>query len=108
MLHLTEDSFTEVERFTNLGPILDFVTVDPDKTGQNYMVACCNGHKEGSLKIIRNGIGVREVSAGMDCEGASGVWSLKTTNSEYVFFSNVDYVSSNTLSGLMTFSFFLF
>ena len=49
---------TIVDTFTNLGPILDMVVVDLERQGQGQLVTCSGGFKEGSLRIIRNGIGI--------------------------------------------------
>jgi DNA damage-binding protein 1 len=51
--------FVEViDSFANLGPIRDFIVVNTD--GQNQIVTCSGGYKEGSLRIIRSGIGIEE------------------------------------------------
>jgi Mono-functional DNA-alkylating methyl methanesulfonate N-term len=49
-----------LQEFTNLGPIVDFEVVDLDKIGQPQLVACCNNGRYGSLRLIRNGIGINE------------------------------------------------
>jgi DNA damage-binding protein 1 len=58
-----------LQELTNLAPIVDFEVVDLAKTGQSYLVACCNMGRHGSLRLIRNGIGVNE-QASIDLEGA--------------------------------------
>merc|ERR1719289_228492 len=67
---------TVVDTFTNLGPILDMVVVDLERQGQGQLVTCSGGHKEGSLRIIRNGIGIHEL-ASVDLPGIKGMWPLK-------------------------------
>lgn len=64
------------ETFTNLGPIVDMCLVDLEKQGQGQLVTCSGHSKDGSLRIIRNGIGINEHSS-MDLPGIKGVWSLK-------------------------------
>lgn len=64
------------ETFTNLGPILDMCLVDLEKQGQGQLVTCSGHYKDGSLRIIRNGIGINERSF-MDLPDIKGVWSLK-------------------------------
>ena len=54
---------TVVDTFTNLGPILDMVVVDLERQGQGQLVTCSGGFKEGSLRIIRNGIGIHELAS---------------------------------------------
>lgn len=52
-----------MSEFTNLGPIVDFEVVDLDAIGQPQLVACCNSGRFGSLRLIRNGIGINEQAA---------------------------------------------
>ena len=54
---------TVVDTFTNLGPILDMVVVDLERQGQGQLVTCSGGFKEGTLRIIRNGIGIHELAS---------------------------------------------
>lgn len=54
--------------FTNLGPIVDFEVADLDKIGQGHIVACCNMGRHGSLRLVRNGIGLNE-QASIELEG---------------------------------------
>lgn len=67
-----------MESFTNLGPIVDMVVVDLERQGQGQLVTCSGANKEGSLKIIRNGIGIHE-NATIDLPGIMGIWALKIT-----------------------------
>ncbi|KAK2722376.1 DNA damage-binding protein 1-like [Artemia franciscana] len=67
---------TILESFTSLAPILDMVVVDSEKQGQSRLVTCSGAQKEGSLRIIRNGIGINEIAA-IDMSGIRGLWSLK-------------------------------
>jgi DNA damage-binding protein 1 len=69
--------FSVVKSFTNLAPICDFCVVDQE--GQGQMVTCSGAHKDGSLRIIRNGIGIEELGSLEDMEGLSGIWSLRPT-----------------------------
>jgi DNA damage-binding protein 1 len=51
-----------VDTSTNLGPVVDFCVTDVDEQGVGQMVACCGAFKEGSLRIIRSGLGFMEQS----------------------------------------------
>ncbi|GKE14731.1 DNA damage-binding protein 1, partial [Tanacetum coccineum] len=54
-------SYVEVlERYVNLGPIVDFCMVDLERQGQGQVVTCSGAYKGGSLRIVRNGIGINE------------------------------------------------
>jgi DNA damage-binding protein 1 len=67
---------TVIEAFTNLGPIVDMVVVDLERQGQGQLVTCSGAFKEGSLRIIRNGIGIHEL-ASIDLSGIKGMWPLR-------------------------------
>eukprot|EP01135_Chromosphaera_perkinsii_P006121 Nk52_evm1s407 gene=Nk52_evmTU1s407 len=72
-----------IDTFTNLGPIVDFCVVDFENQGQGQIVTCSGAFKDGSLRIIRNGIGINEL-ASIEMGGIKGVWSLKENqNSVY-------------------------
>lgn len=49
-----------LERYVNLGPIADFCVVDLERQGQGQVVTCSGAYKDGSLRIVRNGIGINE------------------------------------------------
>ncbi|KAG5890187.1 hypothetical protein JTB14_010651 [Gonioctena quinquepunctata] len=68
---------TVMESFTNLAPILDMCVVDLERQGQGQLVTCSGAFKEGSLRIIRNGIGIQE-HASIDLPGIKGMWALQT------------------------------
>ncbi len=82
-----------LESYTNLGPIVDFVVVDLDRQGQvrlafyvsvlnfvkGQVVTCSGAYKDGSLRIIRNGIGIN-AEASIDLPGIKGIWSLKPSS----------------------------
>ena len=52
--------FDILDSFTNLGPIVDFCIVDSDKQGQGQVVSCSGAFKDGSLRVVRNGVGINE------------------------------------------------
>lgn len=65
-----------VNSFTNIGPIVDFILIDMERHGQCQMVTCSGIKKDGSLRVIRNGIGIEE-QANIELPGIKGIWSLK-------------------------------
>uniref|UniRef100_A0A1E1XLY5 DNA damage-binding protein 1 n=1 Tax=Amblyomma sculptum TaxID=1581419 RepID=A0A1E1XLY5_AMBSC len=72
-----QGSYVEImEVFTNLGPIVDMCVVDLERQGQGQLVTCSGAFKEGSLRIIRNGIGIHE-HASIDLPGIKGMWPLR-------------------------------
>ncbi|RDD41784.1 DNA damage-binding protein 1 [Trichoplax sp. H2] len=80
------DSYIDViDNFTNLGPIIDMVSVDLDKQGQSQLVTCSGFGKNASLRVLRNGIGIHEL-ANIDLDHICGIWRLRTVSrsiSEY-------------------------
>lgn len=68
-----------LEEFPNIGPIQDFCMVDIErqgrKQGQPSMVCCAGAFRDGSLRIVRNGIGIHE-EASIDLPGIKAIWSL--------------------------------
>jgi len=54
-----------METHTQLGPISDLCVIDPEKSGQGQVVTCSGAYKDGSLRVVRNGIGINE-HAGID------------------------------------------
>lgn len=71
-----------MESFTNLAPILDMCVVDLERQGQGQLVTCSGAFKEGSLRIIRNGIGIQE-HASIDLPGIKGMWALTIASGNF-------------------------
>ena len=65
-----------IQEIQNLGPILDFAIVDVEKQGQGQVVTCSGHLKDGSLRVVRNGIGIED-QASIEMEGIKGMWSLR-------------------------------
>jgi len=50
-----------LEVYPNIGPVVDMCLVEPSSgSGQGQLVTCSGAFKDGSLRIIRNGIGLHE------------------------------------------------
>lgn len=73
------------EEYVNLGPIVDFDLVptssntnNPDSRSnkQSQIVTCSGTSKDGSIRIVRNGIGVEE-QASVDLPGIKEMWNLR-------------------------------
>ncbi|XP_038978806.1 DNA damage-binding protein 1a [Phoenix dactylifera] len=91
-------SYVEVlERYVNLGPIVDFCVVDLERQGQGQVVTCSGAYKDGSLRIVRNGIGINE-QASVELQGIKGLWSLRSsTNDQYDTFLVVSFISETRI-----------
>jgi DNA damage-binding protein 1 len=77
---------TELERWQNIGPIVDFVVVDLERHGQGSLVTCSGAGKDGSLRIVRNGIGINE-QARIELPGIKGLWTAHAGGSSYLVLS---------------------
>jgi DNA damage-binding protein 1 len=67
-----------LQTFQNIGPVRDMCLVDNDKHGgQRQLVTCSGAYKDGSLRIIRSGIGMHE-QASLEVGGIKGLWSMRT------------------------------
>lgn len=49
-----------LESYSNIGPIMDMCVVAGEKQGQSHLVTCSGTLKEGTLRVIRSGIGIHE------------------------------------------------
>ncbi|RYH30099.1 hypothetical protein EON65_06265 [archaeon] len=59
--HQEHGNVEVLEVYKNTGPILDMCLVENDRSGgQTQLVTCSGAYKDGSLRIIRNGIGIQE------------------------------------------------
>ncbi|KAI8360101.1 DNA damage-binding protein 1-like protein [Mortierella sp. GBAus27b] len=80
LLHTEPDQNGEyleiMETFTNIAPISDFEVVDLEGQGQGQIVACSGAFKDGSLRIVRNGVGIND-RAVLELPGIKGLWPLK-------------------------------
>ncbi|RXH98908.1 hypothetical protein DVH24_011233 [Malus domestica] len=91
-------SYVEVlERYVNLGPIVDFCVVDLERQGQGQVVTCSGAFKDGSLRVVRNGIGINE-QASVELQGIKGMWSLRSsTDDPYDTFLVVSFISETRI-----------
>ena len=86
---LLEDTtyISVVEEYTNLGPIVDFdlrpcsdedtsAKVEGGKYRQSLIATCSGVGSSGTVRLVRNGVGMKEHAA-VDMEGIKGMWSLR-------------------------------
>ncbi|KAF2317850.1 hypothetical protein GH714_041167 [Hevea brasiliensis] len=55
--------------------------VDLERQGQGQVVTCSGAYKDGSLRIVRNGIGINE-QASVELQGIKGMWSLRSSTDD--------------------------
>ena len=66
--------------YSNVGPILDMTVVKSASNGQAQIVTCSGALGNGSLRVVRSGIGVQE-HASVEMEGITRMWSLRGSDS---------------------------
>ncbi|KAH8872464.1 DNA damage-binding protein 1 [Schistosoma japonicum] len=71
---------TILETYTNIGPIVDMVLLETK--GQNQLITCSGAYKEGSLRVIRNGIGIHE-HATIDQDLIKGAWCFPVESDRF-------------------------
>ena len=54
------NSVEVLDTYMNIGPILDMCVVASERQGQCQVVTCSGSFKDGSLRVIRSGIGIHE------------------------------------------------
>ncbi|KAI8611132.1 CPSF A subunit region-domain-containing protein [Chytriomyces sp. MP71] len=77
-LNFNSQNYTVLDTYSNLAPIVDFVHIEGSgaaAAGQSKVVACCGAGKDGSLRVLRNGVGVLEAASVEGIEGVQGMWS---------------------------------
>ncbi|KAL9818275.1 putative transcription factor WD40-like family [Arabidopsis thaliana] len=95
-------SYVEIlEKYVNLGPIVDFCVVDLERQGQGQVVTCSGAYKDGSLRIVRNGIGINE-QASVELQGIKGMWSLKSSIDEAFDTFLVDELEETEIEGFLS------
>eukprot|EP00833_Pecoramyces_ruminatium_P010341 jgi/Orpsp1_1/1184373/evm.model.c7180000089255.1 len=87
--------FSTVDEMLNLSPIVDFCVVDIDRHGQNQLVLCSGGYKDGSLRIIKVGVGINEI-AKLAIEGLKEIFQIRESfNSKQVSFLVLSYYKAS-------------
>ncbi|XP_028966942.1 DNA damage-binding protein 1 [Galendromus occidentalis] len=80
-MHAQEPFIEVLESYTNLGAILDMIVVDLEKQGQDQLITCSGQGACGSLRIIRNGIGIHELAC-VELSGIKGIWALRMNTAQ--------------------------
>lgn len=71
-----ESSLEVLAAYASLAPIVDMCVMDLDRQGQGQVVAACGIGQHGSLRLVRNGIGIEE-QAFVELPGITGLWSVR-------------------------------
>jgi DNA damage-binding protein 1 len=96
-----DGSYVEVlSEWTNIGPIVDFCVIDIDQQGDSQLLTASGGMKNGSLRIIRNGVGIEE-QASLDLDGVKQMWSLKKQfSSKFEKYLVMSFIGETRLLGI--------
>ncbi|GJN94374.1 hypothetical protein Rhopal_007453-T1 [Rhodotorula paludigena] len=70
-----------VESYSSLAPILDCCVVGGEAGSSGYVVTCSGAFKTGSLRVVRRGVGLRELAA-LELEGVQRLWAIETSANE--------------------------
>ncbi|KAF7492574.1 DNA damage-binding protein 1 [Sarcoptes scabiei] len=88
-----------IDTYLSLAPIVDLLMVDLDKQGQDQLITCSGFGKEGSLRIIRNGIGINELAT-IELSGIKDVEEISIDSfdcsQQTLFCSNIE-INGQTL-----------
>ncbi|KAM0754809.1 DNA damage-binding protein 1b [Meredithblackwellia eburnea MCA 4105] len=70
-----ENDLQLVEGYASLAPIMDCCLVTTEGGGASHVVTCSGAYKGGSLRIVRQGVGLTEL-ANLEIEGIRQLWNL--------------------------------
>ncbi|KAK1277911.1 DNA damage-binding protein 1 [Acorus gramineus] len=91
-----------LQSYVNLGPIVDFCVVNLEKQGQSQIVTCSGAFNDGSLRIVRNGIGINE-QASVELQGIKALWSLRSSTDDiYDTFLVVCFINETRILAMNT------
>lgn len=71
-----DDSLALVATFASLSPILDCCVVEAEGGGASHVVTCSGAYKGGSLRVVRQGVGLSEL-ANLEMENIQRMWSMR-------------------------------
>jgi len=71
---------TPLASYACIAPVVDMTVMDLDRQGQGQVVTASGVGRDGSLRIVRNGIGVEE-QAVVELPGITGLWALRDGSS---------------------------
>ncbi|BFZ62534.1 DNA damage-binding protein 1a [Saitoella coloradoensis] len=67
-----------LQSMTNLAPISDFALISQsDQGGEGQIVTCSGAYRDGSLRVVKHGVGLDELAVVGDMPGIRHVWALK-------------------------------
>lgn len=93
-----------LERYVNLGPIVDFCVVDLERQGQGQVVTCSGAYKDGSLRVVRNGIGINE-QVSSPCPSVELLIPRRREKKKKI---QIFYIKQHMLCKILIFKFILF
>ena len=75
----------ELAVYPNIGPVMDMAVIELDREGQTQIVTCSGVGVDGSLRVIRNGVGISELASIdlPDVQGNFMQFSVKIDDREF-------------------------
>lgn len=73
---LEEEDISLIASYTSLAPILDCCIVESDGGGASSVITCSGAYKGGSLRVIRQGVGLDELAA-LEMEGVQKIFNIR-------------------------------
>jgi len=73
-----------ITTFSNLAPISDFCVIEDRKSLMNQIVTCSGAYRDGSLRVIKQGIGIRDLGS-FEVGGVQRLWALRSPTEAQAF-----------------------
>lgn len=105
----TQISLQIIDEFPNLGPIFDMCLTQGGNSSSDYsdmrkqLVTCSGAYKEGSLKILRSGVGIEE-TVSTSVENLKNIWTLKDPSFTYHKFLIQSYLYETKIFQYLTYN----
>ena len=76
----------ELAVYPNIGPVMDMAVIELDREGQTQIVTCSGVGVDGSLRVIRNGVGISELASIdlPDVQGNFMQFSVQIVDREFI------------------------
>lgn len=72
-----EEEISLLASYTSLAPILDCCIVESEGGGASSVVTCSGAYKGGSLRVVRQGVGLDELAA-LEMEGVQKIFNIRS------------------------------
>ena len=92
LLRIQRDGKLEIlESFKTITPIRDAILADLDESGEPSIVTCSGQGNTGGLRIIRNGVDVKELATIDGVESIRRTFTIRDPNIQSVLHRQIEY-----------------